>query len=330
MKPHVHLQGSGQEATVITSSISSGFPPPDGTITLSHNTSLWDLTVVSDGTGVCNTAVLAKAGASEVLIADITAKSHGNGTSNYAIFINGSGTSVTLQSVNALSENGSGNNYGLYGYQNAVITLRGGAYRARGGSSAYGIYNLAALDAEGVTARAENGTYNSGFENSGAAIMRSGLFTGLGGTEARAIRNSNSGSSLAAESITALAENGLYNYGLYNRNGADAMLFGGTFTGRGGTIAYGIRNSNNNAIIEANNIHVLAESGGNNYGFYNYSGIANVTQSVLKASPYSAFNSSGTLIVSNSRLVGGPCSGSVTCVLVTRGTMISFDGSTCP
>lgn len=134
MKPYVHLQGSGQEATVITSSVSSGvYPPTHGTMTLSHHTSLRDLTVVSNGTGVYNTALPATAGTTEMLVTDVTAKAQGQGTNNYAVFMNGSGTSVTLQGVNALSENGSDNNYGLHNYQSAVVTLRGGAFNARGG-----------------------------------------------------------------------------------------------------------------------------------------------------------------------------------------------------
>ena len=334
MKPHVHLQGSGQEATVITSSVSSGgSPPTDGTMTLSHHTSLRDLTVVSNGTGVYNTALLAKAGTKQILVADITAKAQGQGAINYAIFINGYGTSVTLHGVNALSENGSNSNYGLYNYNNAVVTLRGGAFNARGGGSAYGIANAdAEMDAESVTALAENSNNNYGLYNrSGAnAKLLGGSFCGREGTMAYGIFNTYNNTSLEANNINALAENGSSNYGLYNHNSADAKLNSGSFTGRGGTNAYGIHNSDNIATLEANNINALGENGSNNnYGLYNYSGIADVTQSVLEGSPSSVYNLIGTLVISNSRLVGY-CSGSVTCVGVSRGSTFSSDGSTCP
>lgn len=133
-----------------------------------------------------------------------------------------------------------------------------------------------------------------------------------------------------AESVTALAENGVnYNYGLYNCNDANATLFGGSFTACGGTIAYGIRNSDNNPILEVSNINALAENGSsNNYGLYNNDGISDVTQSVLESPTFSVYSSNGTLTLSNSRLVGGPCSGSVTCVAVSRGT--TFNASGCP
>jgi hypothetical protein len=51
---------------------------------------------------------------------------------------------------------------------------------------------------------------------------------------------------------------------------------------------------------------------------------------VLEGATNSVYRGSGSVTVSNGRLAGGAVSGSVTCVLVTRGTTISTDGSTCP
>ena len=332
MKPYVHLQGSGQEATVITSSVSSSsYPPTQGTMMLSHHTSLRDLTVVSNGTGVYNTAILTTTGTKEMLVTDVTAKAQGQGALNYAIFINGSGTSVTLQGVNALSENGSNSNYGLHNYNNAVVTLRGGAFNARGGGSAYGIANVdAEMDAEYVTALAENSNNNYGLYNSSGANanLLGGSFTARGGTMTYGIHNTFNNTTLEANNINALAENGSSNYGLYNHNRADAKLIGGSYTARGGTTSYGIRNTSNNPTLEANNINALAENGGTNYGLYNDDAISDVTQSVLESQNYSAYRSSGTLTISNSRLIGGPCGGSVACVAVSRGT--TFNASGCP
>jgi hypothetical protein len=301
---------------------------------LSHHTSLRELTVINNGTGIYNTALLAKAGTTQILVANMTAKAQGQGQLNYAIFINGFGPSVTLQGVNALSENGSNSNYGLHNYNNAVVTLLGGVFNARGGGSAYGIANVdAEMDAESVTALAENSNNNYGLYNSSGANAKllGGSFTARGGAINHGIHNTYNNTSLEANNINALAENGSSNYGLYNHNRADAKLNGGSFTARGGTTSYGIRNTSNNPTLEANNINALAENGSsNNYGLYNDDAISDVTQSVLESPNYSAYRSSGTLVISNSRLVGGPCLGSVTCVLVSRGTAISYDGSTCP
>ena len=145
------------------------------------------------------------------------------------------------------------------------------------------------------------------------------------------IYNEDNNTTLEANNINAIAENGSNNYGLYNKDSADAKLIGGSFTARGGTIAYGICNSDNDPTLEANNINALAENGSSNsYGLYNADGIADVTQSILESPNFSVYSSSGTLTLSNSRLVGGPCGGTVTCVAVSRGTTFSFDGSTCP
>jgi len=107
------------------------------------------------------------------------------------------------------------------------------------------------LDAESVTALAENGSSaNYGFWNvdSAEAVVRSGSFTGRGGADAYGIYNSSSGSTLDAESVTALAEDGSSsNYGLYNHDGAAATADSSQFTGdsdglyqSGGTVRLGV------------------------------------------------------------------------------------------
>jgi hypothetical protein len=501
MKPYVHLQGAGQEATVISSTASSEDFPPQATLVLASDASLRDLTVSNGGTGEYNAALLATAGMTRTLVADVTAWARGNGVSNYATVLIGSGVGVTLQQVTALAENGSNDNYGLvnysgaaatlrggtytgrgganacgiqnadsdttleaesvialgeggssdtyglYNYDGAAATLRGGSFTGRGGTIAYGIYNQASsaaleaesvsalgengsslnyglynydaaaavlsggsltgrggegaygifndgsdttleagsvtalgengsasnfglvnydaaaamlrggsstgrggsygygiynsgssttLDAEGVTALGENGSsYNRGLRNfnGAAATLRGGSFTGRGGADAYGIQNESSGTTLEAESVTALGENGSGdNYGLLNFTAATATLCGGVFTGRGGTYAYGIYNGLSGTTLEAESVTALGENSSNyNYGLANSSsGTANVTQSVLEGASHSVVHYSGSVTVSNSRLAGGAVSGTVTCVLVTRGTTISTDGSTCP
>jgi hypothetical protein len=281
MKPYVHLQGAGQEVTIITSN--GSLPPSQATLVLARDVSLRDLTVGNSGAGNQNVALLASAGVTRTLVADVTVRAHGGGENNYAILID-SGTIVRLQQVTALGENGSSINYGLYNNDGAATTLRGGSFTGRGGSEAYSIYNIG------------------------------------------------SGTTLETESVTALAENGSsINYGLYNNDGAAATLRGSSFTGRGGSEAYSIYNIGSGTTLEAENLTALGEDGSStDYGLYNIGATANITQSVLEGASYSVYLISGNVTVSHSRLVGGSASGTVTCVLVTRGTSISTDGSTCP
>jgi len=389
MKPYVHLQGAGQEATVISSTASSsGWPPTQATLLLASDTSLRDLTVGNSGTGNYTVALLATAGMTRTLVADVTARAQGGGTNNYAIVLSGSGTGVTLQQVTALSENGSSNhglynydaatatlrggsftgrggshgrgiynhgssttleaesvtalgengssgNHGLYNDGGAAATLRGGSFTGRGGSSAFGIHNYGSettLEAEGVTAQGENGSsHNYGLGNSAAAAatLRGGSFTARGGTYARGIYNYGSDTTLEAESVSALGENGSDNFGLYNGEAA-AVLRGGSFSGRAGASAYGIYNTGSDTTLEAESVTALAENGSSNRGLHNITATANVTQSVLQGATNSVFRLSGSVTVSNGRLVGGGANPGVICVLVTRGTTISTDGSTCP
>ena len=74
MKPHVHLQGAGQGATVISGTASSASSTLDqATLKLASDTSLRDLTAGNNGTGQYNAALLATAGTTGTLVADVTA-----------------------------------------------------------------------------------------------------------------------------------------------------------------------------------------------------------------------------------------------------------------
>ena len=338
MKPYVHLQGAGQEATVITSTASSSaWPPAQATLTLASDASLRDLTVGNSGTGSRNVALLATAGMTRTLAADVTARAQGGGTRNYAIFLIGSGTGVTLQQVTALAENGS-YNHGLVNYSGAAAILRGGDFTARGGIEARGIGNAdngTTLEAVGVTALAENGSnYNQGLRNEtgAAATLRGGSFTGRGGAATYGIYNADSDTTLEADSITALGENGSSNYGLYNDTGAMATLRGGAFIARGGNSTRGIYTHGSGTGLKAERVTILGEGGATtNRGLESSVGAAaSVTQSVLEGADSSVVTTGGggPVTLSNSRLVGGMAGGNVNCTAVSRNT--TFNASGCP
>jgi len=275
MKPYVHLQGAGQDATVITSTASSGaWPPTQATLVLASDASLRDLTVGNGGAGDTNAALLATAGMTRTLAADVTARAVGGGVTNIAIFLDGSGTGVTLQQVTALAENGSSLNSGLVNRNGAAAMLRGGAFTGRGGDYAWAIRNSdsgTTLEAENVSTLAENASiHNSGLNNhSGAvAVLRGGAFTGRGGNQANGVGNALS-STLTALGVTALAENGTENYAMGNYNVATMTLSGGVFTARGGENNYALSNELN-VTMKADNVTALAENGsGNNHGLWN-------------------------------------------------------------
>jgi hypothetical protein len=389
MKPHVHLQGAGQEVTVITSTATSESSPPDqATLMLARDTSVRDLTVGNSGAGSFNAALLATDGATRTLVADVTARAQGGGTNNYAFLLIGSDTGVALQHVTGLAEN-SGYNFGLYSVQGADVVVYGGSFTGRGGNMAEGIYNHGSgttLKAEGVTALGESGSSNTkgldngdgaeatlsggsfigrggGFargitnthsdttveatgvialgengsssnygllnEDGANAVLQGGSFTGRGGTTTRGIWNHDSGTTLRAMDVTALAENGSdSNYGLRN-NSAEAVLHGGSFTARGGLTAWGITNGGSGATLKATGVTGLAENGSDtNYGLYSGSAVTEVDSSRFTGSQ-GLHQDGGTVRLGVTQLDGGAAltSGTLTCFQVYDGSYASY---TCP
>jgi hypothetical protein len=275
MKPYVHLQGAGQEATIITSSASdSAWPPTQATLVLASDASLRDLAVGNSGAGDMNTALLATAGMTRTLVADVTARAQGSGVSNLAIVLSGSGTGITLQAVTALAENGSSHGVGLVNTDGAAAMVHGGTFTGRGGVYGWGILSSGSgttLKAMDITALGENGSdLNQGLHNydGSTATLHGGVFTGRGGNQTGGVSNT-LGSTMMAEDITTLAENGTENYGLGNFDDAAMTVRGAAVTARGGVNNYALSNESN-VTMEAESVTALAENGsGANYGLWN-------------------------------------------------------------
>ena len=276
LEPYVHLQGAGRALTVISSTI--GNVPPDvtqATLVLTHHVSIRNLAVRNGGTEYFQAAVLGRDGTTGARVTDVMVEAKGQGTVNYAIYLEGSSTDVKLENVDALAENGSSNT-GLS--STSAVTVRGGSYLARGGTTAEGIScsGNAAFKAEKVTVLAENGSDQNCalFANGVTVTLQGGLFTARGGTDARAIRNINADARLDAQNVAAMAEGGSdENCALRNKNGAAATLLGGSFTGRGGTEACGIHNEGPSTTLEGESVVALAENAASdNRGLYNQDG----------------------------------------------------------
>ena len=275
MKPYVHLQGAGQEATIITSTVSNSvWPPTQATLVLTSNVSLRDLTLGNSGAGTQNIAMATLTGTVNTVATDVTARALGSGANNFTIFVTGSGTDITLQQATVLAENGTNLNMGLFNFDGAAVVLHSGSYTARGGVDARGIFNRESdtmLEVVGVTALGENGSnLNVGLDNynGGEVILRGGVFTGRGGNQTGGVSNSVS-STMTVKDVTVLAENGIENYSLGNYNNATMTVHGAAIIARGGTNNYALSNELT-VTMKADNVTALAENGsGDNYGFWN-------------------------------------------------------------
>ena len=321
-----------------------------------------DVTARALGEGTSNFAILANGDGTRVTLQRVTALAENGSDLNVGLF-NFSGAAATLHNgsftaregvnawgiflltgtleahnVTALGENGSNLNSGLYNYNHSTAVLYGGDYTGRGGNQTGGAGASlhSTLTAYDITALAENGSdpvgnYALGCYNHSTATLHGGDFIARGGVNNYALSNELT-VTMEAHNVTALAENGSdSNYGLWNVNNATLVLHGASLTGRGGTNAYGLSNQGAGTTLVAAGVTALGESGSsNNYGLYNEStATADVTQGVLEGMTHSVLQSSGVITVSNSRLAGNGVSGTVTCVLVTRGTDVST-GTTCP
>jgi len=195
---------------------------------------------------------------------------------------------LEAEGVTALGENSSGNNYGLENAMAKVI-LHGGAFTALGGAETRAIYNQrsgAALQAVDITALAQDSSAaNSGLYNAdeAKATLQGGAFTGRGGTGANGIYNMDANTFLETYDVAALGEQAsIGNRGLYNRDGAEVILHGGSYVGHTG--GSGILNSA--AAVEAYDVFALGDG---NEGSY--------TQGLLSASDgASAIINGGTFI----------------------------------
>ena len=328
MAPYIHLQGSGQGATVITKSDSSV------TLYLAAYTSLRDLTVINDSTFYDTYALRARASDNVMgtLVADVEAQALQSGTNSHGCTLDGADTGVTLLDVTAHAQGGT-YNYALEVLDGATAILEGGSFTAGDGATrSYAIYSSGfgtTLEATDVRAVAENTSGGSrGLYNGGKATLRGGLYAAHAAGTAYGIHNTGSYADLEAYSVTAEAIGVNQTYGLNNDGDASAKLHGGSFTARGGSYTAGLYLSSTSNALVANGISALGEDATSlDYGVDHNGGSCTITHSVLEGDYRSAYTNPGTLRLSHTRLLGN-VGGSPTCLGVSTAT--DFYTEECP
>lgn len=296
-----------------------------------------NVTVEAGGSGTTNVAIALK-GNAQVTLENVTATGckatssntglsltlgpevtvHGGtfsgvgGTYAYGIWVaGGSDTFLGAADVRAYGQDASNTNVGLTNSNSPTVLLQGGFFLGSGGQYAYGIenYNGANLEAEGVTAQAEGGSgrttalYNHVDSH---ATLRGGSFTAqAAGGSAYAIHNFSSNTVLEAHDVTALAAGGTYNYGLIaESNTPITRVNGGTFTGRGGSMAVGINHANvGETTIQ--NAFAVGENGTANYGLSVSTGTVRADGCHFKGSDAGVRETGGAVYLAVSQLDGG-------------------------
>ena len=167
--------------------------------------------------------------------------------------------------------------------------------------------------------------------------MRSGSVSGLGGSEAIGILNTNGGQ-LRTDGVTVLAEGGTdANDGLRNEGAVTlSVVRGGSFTGSGGSGNYGIRLLGGSSVLDAIGIEAKGYGGGEldlTFAVYvGANGSGFISQSTLFGLSNSVYcDSCSNVGIHNSRLIGGPVAGSIAninCFGISWGN--AFYTDTCP
>jgi hypothetical protein len=282
LKPYIHLQGAGQETTIISSTVSSASEPPTAaTVVLADETSLRDVSVKNYGSGAYNVGVLLGQDEHDARMTDVSIETRGEGSGKaYGIYARGRWSDLVCLELRT-QVSSSGESYGLYN-DTSNTQLYGGQFSARFGDKAYGIYNEGSeLLAEGVNLTARNAGDNFGLYNRGWQVRwQGGMIDVKGGGDTWGIYNTGSDNRIFIFNVDVYSEGSLlvvspsdYVTGLENTGGATAVLSGGRYRAYGGVEqTRGIYNYGAGSILEANSI--TAEGGADPsynlvYGLFN-------------------------------------------------------------
>ena len=231
MQPYIDIEGSGQNVTVITGTVSSGsLPSTNGVVNGANNAEIRFLTVKNTGSGTYVAAIL-NSSASPTM-SNVTATASGGTFDNYGVY--NSSSSPTMSNVTATASGGTGSaNYGVYNssssptMSNVTATASGGT-----GSANYGVYNSSSSSPTmtNVTATGKDGTNNFGLSVGGGSTPLIDRSTFDGSTNS--ISNaSGSTVNIGASKLVSAAKGGA---GTYNCVGVYKYI-GGTLSSADGS-----------------------------------------------------------------------------------------------
>lgn len=350
LKPFLHVEGSGEDATIIKGAGSAS--ATTGTIVGNRSTELRFLTVQNygiEGTGyaigIYNDTVVG-------YLSDVTVKASGAYYS-YGIY-NTDSSSLGITDVLVTAEGSSA--YGIYNEEfwgvltNVIVTVNG--------SNTVGIFNNLGSSPimTNITVNAIGRNNNRGVENqsSSSPVMTNVIVTVYGGSGGQVgVRNvssspvmrtirvsvsqgrNNSGVSNSTSSspqmtdVVAIAQTAAErNCGVCNLSSSSPTMINVTASGTGGQNSYGVRNHTSSPTMR--NV-VATGTGGStgNYGVFDEDSASTIENSRLEGTTSSIAESttSGTTKVANTQLVGGAPSTGITCF---NNYDENFTAVTCP
>jgi hypothetical protein len=265
LKPYVDLEGSGEDTTLISSTVaSSSFPPAQGTLVMASNTEARFVKITNSGTGTYSTAILVGSSVSKARVTHVTTVVAGSGWS-YGL-INDNGKFSVQES--SLSATGSTDSAGIHNNGSAAsLTVENSTLSSSGGSYSHGIINISG------TVTIQNSSLTSA--TSAIAGETYGLYTSSGTIT---VQNSN------------LISNNGKAYGFYTEANSVVTIQGSALSGTG-FASVGFYSTNSNSLIQSSTLNGTGTSPLTNigYGVANGSGTVKIGASQLSGTSGSAF-----------------------------------------
>lgn len=295
---------------------------------ITHVTVTVPVSTTSNGVGVYNT------GNSAPVLTGVTANISGGGM-NYGIV--NLGSSAPVMKDIRLNVNSAANSYGLYNNSSGAIIADGVIVRMFGSSIHYGIYNTMAspkINNADVSINGDNpyGIYSYG--SSSPRITNASVTVTASSNDAYGIYN-DSGVSIFLSDVNVTVSGAANNLACTSRNSVTSGALNNvslSVTAAAGTnYAFEVQGISS-GLFTLNGVTATASGGANNYGvFVNSTGNVKIDHSVITGTSNTVVTTGGgTVKIGNTRLEGGPVSGSgITCAGVYDENY-SFSAGTCP
>lgn len=222
LKSFVDLEGSGEETTIISSTINTNtIPATTGTLVVASNSAVRFVQIANTGAGTYQVAAFIPIGITNVHFSHTIVNTSGGSLSN-ALF--NAGGSVNIQFSTITASGGSSGSFGIINYNGVSVTaVQNSTVTASGTSPNYGVDNFngnSTIQASTVTASG-NATSNFGLEVlAGFVAVQNSTLYGNGTNVSQSMGLRIAGGTASAQNSVILAAGGATSYGLYNGGGS--------------------------------------------------------------------------------------------------------------
>lgn len=206
LMPYVDLEGSGEDTTLISSTVGTLFyPPTTGTLVTGSNSEIRNLTILNFGNSSFQVALNVPSDTGNSRLIHLTVSVAGaTGSGNIGIFNNGMTLSVQDSTLSAIGTGADNTGF----YNNAgTSTIKSTTIRAQGGT---GFNNIGLFDHSGtaivhnsnLSAQGSTGSNNTGLLNTGIVTVTNSIITASGGSSSYGLSNSGVMASVGASQLS--------------------------------------------------------------------------------------------------------------------------------